>query len=188
MEQMTLTDRALIFAVTKHAGQKRKDGSPYITHPMAVADLLRRAGYGEPYQAAALLHDALEDTDATEEEIRFFGEEVLEAVKLVTKEPGYQMEDYIARILANEIASRVKIADRIHNLYDSTLLEFNEKNDRFRRKYIAETRTYYLPFGPGVAAMLELAEASLRNHRIPEKRLDAYLNEHALKLSSELDS
>ena len=139
-----------------------------------------KAGVDLPYMS--------ELCNKTEEEIRFFGEEVLEAVKLVTKEPGYQMEDYIARILANEIASRVKIADRIHNLYDSTLLEFNEKNDRFRRKYIAETRTYYLPFGPGVAAMLELAEASLRNHRIPEKRLDAYLNEHALKLSSELDS
>ena len=79
-------EAALQFAAGKHAGQKRIGGEPYISHPMAVAELLRESGYDEEHQIAGLFHDLLEDTDATEDEIAAYGNlQILEAVKLLTK-------------------------------------------------------------------------------------------------------
>ena len=76
---------AIVFASLKHAGQKRKDGSPYIYHPLHVAEMLKNSGYGINYQIAGILHDVLEDTDATEQEVAVFGDDVLNAVRLVTR-------------------------------------------------------------------------------------------------------
>ena len=78
-----LYEKAYEFAKEKHGTQKRIGGAPYITHPLAVADILKKDGYDIEYQIVALFHDLLEDTDATEDEIRSIaGEEVLQAVKL----------------------------------------------------------------------------------------------------------
>ena len=60
---------ALEFAKAKHKGQKRIGGDDYITHPIAVCEIVKSQGLDENYQIAALFHDLLEDTDATEEEI-----------------------------------------------------------------------------------------------------------------------
>ena len=85
-------DNALRFAAEKHKGQFRIGGDEYITHPMAVAEIVRQNGYGIDVQIAALFHDLLEDTDAKESEILKFGnEEILKAVKLLTKQKGYDM-------------------------------------------------------------------------------------------------
>ena len=112
-----LYEKAYEFAKKKHETQKRIGGDPYITHPMAVADILKKEGYDIEYQIVALFHDLLEDTDATEDEIRSIaGEEVLQAVKLLTKEKGYDMQTYVNRIRQNPIAYAVKGADRLHNL------------------------------------------------------------------------
>ena len=82
------------FAAEKHKGQTRIGGDPYISHPMAVAQIIKEQGYGTDYQIAALFHDLLEDTDASEDEIRQLGgSEVLEAVRLLTKQPGYIMSE-----------------------------------------------------------------------------------------------
>ena len=64
---------ALEFAKEKHKGQKRIGGDDYISHPMAVCETVRKRGFDESYQIAALFHDLLEDTDATEEEIIKYG-------------------------------------------------------------------------------------------------------------------
>ena len=64
---------ALEFATLKHAGQYRIGGLPNMTHPRAVAEILREKGYGEDYQIAGLFHDLLEDTDAQETEIEMLG-------------------------------------------------------------------------------------------------------------------
>ena len=60
---------ALEFAKEKHKGQKRIGGDDYITHPIAVCEIVKNQGFDVSYQIAALFHDLLEDTDATEEEI-----------------------------------------------------------------------------------------------------------------------
>ena len=66
-------------------------------HPLAVSEIVRNQGYGMDYQITALFHDLLEDTDATEEEIfDLGGARVLEAVRLLTKQEGYVMAEYVA--------------------------------------------------------------------------------------------
>ena len=133
-------EKALAFATLKHEGQTRKEGIPYITHPMAVAQMLVQQRYSEEYQLAGLFHDLLEDTDATEGEIiALAGENVLEAVKLVTKTKGYNMADYMAKILENPMAKAVKIADRLHNLRCAV-----NANEAFRRRYIMESIEWYV--------------------------------------------
>lgn len=133
-------EKALIYATSKHSGQKRKDGSPYILHPIKVALQLKEAGYNETYQIAGLFHDLLEDTDAAEEEISEYGEEILEAVKLVTKNDCKDNPDfYIDRILKNQIAAAIKNADRIDNLRDAC-----KCNDlAFMQKYLSNSSIYY---------------------------------------------
>lgn len=134
------------FAAEKHKGQTRIGGDPYISHPMAVAQIIKEQGYGTDYQIAALFHDLLEDTDASEDEIRQLGgSEVLEAVRLLTKQPGYIMSEYVEGILSNPIARAVKAADRLHNLRSALVAD-----EDFRRKYILETVDWYLDFSPEI--------------------------------------
>lgn len=137
---MDRINEATIFAAEKHKGQKRKDGSEYINHPVKVATYLKDKGYGEDYILAALFHDLLEDTDATEDEIvAYSNPEVLEAVKLLTKRTEKSEECYIKDILSNEIARVVKAADRFDNLNDA----FNGKA-AFIKRYLDDTEKYYL--------------------------------------------
>lgn len=147
-------EAALEFATRKHEGQLRKGGEAFITHPVTVCKYVRDKGYGLSYQLAALFHDLLEDTDATEEELlELSNEEVLTAVKLLTKTKGYQMKSYISGILSNPIALVVKTADRLHNLRSAVCTD-----EAFKRKYIAETKKWYLDFSPEIeVAMKELA-------------------------------
>ena len=147
---MERIEKAKAFAIEKHAGQFRKGGKPYVTHPIAVAEWLAERGYSEAYILTGLFHDLLEDTSATEEEILALGgEEVLVAVKLLTKKKGYKMEEYLGEILKNPIAKAVKIADRIHNL--QSLVEADEA---FKARYLAETEEWYAPISEEIADLL----------------------------------
>ena len=148
--------RALEYASQKHKGQKRIGGKDYITHPIAVCEMVKKQGYGEEYQIAALFHDLLEDTDATQDEIlSFSNQEVLDAVKLLTKEKGYDMKRYIDGIKSNPIAFVVKSADRLHNLQCAL-----ETSVEFKRKYILETLDWYLDFSKEIKiAVKKLAES-----------------------------
>ncbi|MGN1416884.1 MAG: HD domain-containing protein, partial [Oscillospiraceae bacterium] len=97
------------FAARKHEGQYRMGGEPYISHPAAAAETVRRWGYNEDYQITALFHDLLEDTDASEQEIEAIGgKNVLKAVKLLTKQKGYVMSEYVAGIKSDPMAFVVK--------------------------------------------------------------------------------
>ncbi len=149
-------DNALRFAAEKHKGQFRIGGAEYITHPMAVAEIVRQNGYGIDVQIAALFHDLLEDTDATENEIlALSSENVLEAVKLLTKQKGYVMESYISAIRKNEMAFSVKGADRLHNLRCAFACD-----EDFKRRYILETVDWYLDFSPEIPkAVKKLAQS-----------------------------
>ena len=148
--------RAIEFATQKHKGQKRIGGDDYISHPIAVLEMVKKQGYGEDFQITALFHDLLEDTNATEEEILFYSNQnVLTAVKLLTKEKGYDMKNYINGIKNNPIAFVVKCADRLHNLQSAL-----ETNAEFKRKYILETVDWYLDFSKEIKiAVKKLAES-----------------------------
>ncbi|MHA3771931.1 HD domain-containing protein [Verrucomicrobiota bacterium sgz303538] len=121
---------ALHFAARKHAGQKRKDGvTPYINHPIAVAELLARIGkVGDvAVLQAALLHDTVEDTDTSPEELEgVFGREVRAMVMEVTDDMSVPKKERRERQLAEAPnlspgAKHVRIADKICNFWDITL-------------------------------------------------------------------
>jgi (p)ppGpp synthase/HD superfamily hydrolase len=144
-------EKALAFATQKHKGQYRIGGDEYISHPIAVSEMVKEKGYGMEYIITGLFHDLLEDTDATAEEIEEIGgSDVLEAVKLLTKYKGYNMEDYVKGIRSNDVAFAVKSADRLHNLRSALLAD-----EDFKRRYILETVDWYLDFSP------EIREATL---------------------------
>ena len=81
-----LIEKAVAYADEKHSAQKRKDGSPYIIHPLAVAEIIAEMGLDQDAILGALLHDCIEDTDASHDEIeKLFGQTVAELVEGVTK-------------------------------------------------------------------------------------------------------
>ena len=131
--------KAIAFAAEKHANQKRKDGTPYIFHPLAVAELLKRYDYDIDYQVAGVLHDVLEDTDATDEEVKAFGDDVYEAVKLVTRPKGADEAEYVKNILGNRMAAAVKNADKVHNVCD--IITTNNRNAILN--YVKKVEKYY---------------------------------------------
>ena len=150
---------ALEFAKAKHKGQKRIGGDDYITHPMAVSEIVKSQGFDESYQIAALFHDLLEDTDATQEEILKYGSsQILEAVKLLTKKKGYDMAEYVSAIKQNSIAFTVKSADRLHNLQCAIVTD-----EEFKRKYILETVDWYLDFSPEIRKAVKRLAESLKS-------------------------
>ena len=124
----------------KHKGQARKNGIPYYIHPFEIRDIIKGKGFDEKYQIVALLHDILEDTSGTKEEIlNITNKEILSAVILLTKEKNYNMDNYIEGIKNNDLALNVKLADRLHNLLESIYTSRS-----FRKEYIQETKKYYV--------------------------------------------
>lgn len=120
--------KAYNYAVEHHGDQKRRSGEPYIIHPLNVAYILAGVGLDESTICAALLHDVVEDTDATDADLRKdFGDEIADMVAGVTKLEAMQfttveeqqVEDYRKMFLAMGKDIRViilKIADRLHNM------------------------------------------------------------------------
>lgn len=139
MKPTEMLAKAIAFAADKHKEQTRKDGTPYIYHPLRVAELVKDAGYDIRYQVVAVLHDVLEDTDATDEDVRVFGEDILEAVKLLTRPEGAKEEDYVAAILLNPMAAAVKNADKINNIQDTVHCPDRE----WGRRYVEKVKLYY---------------------------------------------
>ncbi|AMB58335.1 RelA/SpoT family protein [Microterricola viridarii] len=122
---LSVIERAYNAADRAHSGQKRRSGEPYITHPLAVAQILADLGIGSKTVAAALLHDTVEDTDYTLEQLRGdFGDEIAMLVDGVTKldkvkyGDSTQAETVRKMIVAMSKDIRVliiKLADRLHN-------------------------------------------------------------------------
>ena len=121
----SIVERAFVAAETAHQGQLRKSGDPYITHPVAVAEILVEFGLDPATIAAALLHDTVEDTNYSSEKLRAdFGDEVASLVEGVTKldkltyGPTAEAETVRKMVVAMAKDIRVlviKLADRLHN-------------------------------------------------------------------------
>lgn len=107
-----LTNKAMKIAYAAHHGQVDKSNTPYIFHPAHLAEQMD----DEFSCCVALLHDTVEDTDITLEQLRAeFPPEVTDAVALLTHEKGTDYFDYVRAIAANPIAVKVKLADLAHN-------------------------------------------------------------------------
>jgi len=117
-------NQAKLWATKKHEGQIRKyTGEPYIEHPIAVSELVREHGLSETAIIAAILHDTVEDTEATMEEVvKLFGEDVAEYVWYLTKPPEFvgdrakrKEHDRNRLALAPEEVKFIKFYDILHN-------------------------------------------------------------------------
>ncbi len=143
-------ERAYAVADLRHRGQRRKSGEPYITHPLAVAQILADLGMTPPVLAAALLHDTVEDTDLTIEALRAdFGDEVASLVDGVTKldqvKYGEASEAETVRKMVVAMARDIrvlviKLADRLHNMRTMRALPPEKQNRKAR-----ETLEIYAP-------------------------------------------
>ena len=163
---------AFTYADAEHHGQLRKSGEPYIIHPLAVADIVADLGLDVDSVIAALLHDCIEDTDATHEEIaKKFGEPVAELVEGVTKltrvqyvsKEEEQMENLRKMLMAMAKDIRViliKICDRLHNM---RTMEY--QSPKKQREKSLETMEIYAPLAHRLGMQKlkwELEDLSLR--------------------------
>jgi GTP diphosphokinase / guanosine-3',5'-bis(diphosphate) 3'-diphosphatase len=174
-----LLNRAYVYAMRAHGEQKRASGDPYFSHPLQVAGILADLKLDDATIAAALLHDTIEDTDATRAEIdRLFGHDIgvlvdgltkLKKLDLVSKE-AKQAENLRKLLLAVADDVRVlliKLADRLHNM--RTLAHLPPEA---RRRTAEETLEIYAPLA-GRMGMQEMRE-ELEDLAFRELNTDAY--------------
>ena len=127
------TKKAMKLCFKAHKDQVDKSGMPYVFHPFHVAEQMT----DEATTIVALLHDVVEDTDYTLEDIAAegFGEDILKAVALMTHEDDIPYLDYVAKLKENPIARAVKLADLAHNSDLSRIGEIDEETKRRLEKY-----------------------------------------------------
>ena len=191
-EEIAEIDKAYALAEEMHSAQLRFSGQPYIIHPIAVANILVDLGMDAPSIEAALLHDTVEDTDVTLEQLRAqFGDEVAELVDGVTKlgkvplatKEEFQAENIRKMLLAMYKDIRViiiKLADRLHNM---RTLDFMAPQKR--RDIALETLEIYAPIAHRLGirpAKEELEDLAIRfldpiAYADIEKSLDALRRE-----------
>ena len=134
------------YASELHKTQKRHSGDPYISHPVAVANILAELKLDGPTITTALLHDTIEDTKATYDEVKNnFGEEIADLVDGVTKISKLEVEkktltageNFRKLILATSKDIRVllvKLADRLHNIRTIASIDKKEKRERIAKR------------------------------------------------------
>lgn len=126
------TKKAIILAYNAHMGQEDKVGIPYIFHPFHLAEQMG----SENECIVALLHDVVEDTSVTMEELeKEFSSEVIEALKLLTHDKSVPYEEYVLNLKDNPIARKVKLADLKHNSDVTRLSHITKKDIERNKKY-----------------------------------------------------
>lgn len=132
MVNTKLTRKAMKIAYNAHINQVDKSGVPYIYHPIHLAEQMNT----EIECIVALLHDVVEDTDVTFEQLKQdFPEEVIEALKLLTHDKNTDYMEYVKKLKTNPIAKKVKIADIKHNADETRLEKITVKDIARRNKY-----------------------------------------------------
>ena len=133
MTENEMVAAARLIARLAHARQKDKAGHDYFGHPEAVAAMLETP----QEKVVGYLHDTVEDTSVTVEEIReIFGDEIADAVALLTHADGVPYMDYVKEIGKNPLARRAKMADLTHNMDISRIPHPRQKDlDRIEKKY-----------------------------------------------------
>lgn len=146
---MSSLERAIALAAEKHAGQFDKAGQPYILHPLRVM----LSVVGESARIAAVLHDVVEDSDVTLDDLRTMGfsEDAVGAVALLTRRDGDTYEQFIERVAVDSIAREVKLADLADNSDLSRLTTVTDK-DRARLERYRRATEYLLAHPMALAA------------------------------------
>ena len=129
----SMVNLALSIARQAHEGQLDKAGVDYIKHPIYVASQVET----EEEKTVALLHDVLEDSSVTAEELLIAGlpETVVTTVQVLTKQTGQDYQTYLQAVKSNPLACRVKLADLKHNSDLSRLTSITEKDRERLKKY-----------------------------------------------------
>ena len=137
---MATIEKALQIAAKVHEGQKDKEGVPYILHPLRVMMTVE----GEEAQIVAVLHDVIEDTPVTADNLRQagFSEQVIAALLCVTHRKDEPYADYVVRCKSNEVARRVELAD----LEDNSRLDRNILRPQQFEADVARLRKYLLSY------------------------------------------
>ena len=152
-----LTEKAMKIAFSAHVNQTDKAGLPYFHHPMHLAEQFN----DEKLVATALLHDVVEDTQVTFDDLEKaeIPKDVIIALKLLTHDNHQDYNEYIKKIADNDIARKVKIADLQHNMDETRLREDNSVS-------------------PYDAAKIEKRREKYRNAYAFLKQYDAKTNKH----------
>ncbi len=130
---MHVLEKALSIALEAHEGQVDKAGKPYILHPLRLMMSLE----DEVEMIAALLHDVIEDSDVTNEDLKKAGipDEAIEIIGYLTKQKNESYEDFIKRISTHKTASKVKLKDIEDNMNISRLETLGQKDLERIEKY-----------------------------------------------------
>ena len=127
------SEKAYEIAKKAHLGQVDKAGEDYIKHPEKVASFVKT----DEEKAVAYLHDVIEDTELTLEDLNEYGfsKEVIEAVDIITKKRGEDYQSYLNSVKNNKLARAVKLADLRHNSDLTRLIKVTEKDIKRKEKY-----------------------------------------------------
>ena len=127
------SEKAYKIAKKAHLGQVDKAGEDYIKHPEKVASFVKT----DEEKAVAYLHDVIEDTELTLEDLYEYGfsKEVIEAVDIITKKRGEDYQSYLNSVKKNKLARAVKLADLRHNSDLTRFTEVTEKDIKRKEKY-----------------------------------------------------
>ncbi|MBQ8412835.1 MAG: HD domain-containing protein [Lachnospiraceae bacterium] len=128
-----MTRKAINLCFKAHEGQLDNSGVPYVLHPVHVAEQMDT----EDSTCVALLHDVVEDTDYTLQDLvdAGFPDRIVEAVRCLTKKPGIDYMEYIKVVKTNPLATKVKLADMEHNSDLTRLNTVTDKDVRRNDKY-----------------------------------------------------
>ncbi len=191
---ISLLEKAYVYSAKVHQGQMRLSGEPYLTHPLAVAELLAEMRLDHVTVAAGLLHDTVEDTFATDVDIRAqFGDEIGDLVAGLTKlskiefqsRAEAQAENFRKMLLAMSKDIRIiliKLADRLHNI---RTLEYMK--DDSRRRIAQETLEIYAPLAHRLGIYWMKEELEDRAFRVLNPELCAQIEEKVAGTKEERD-
>ncbi len=161
-----LAPKAYDFAKKAHEGQMRDEGTPYFEHVERVANQVKKTSDAHAY-ITALLHDVIEDTAYTFEDLsKLFTEDIAKDVLTLTKKEGEPFEVYLKKITLKYVPLFIKLVDRLDNVKSLSQCGSEDK----KKKYLLETQTQFIPLVkearysklPEFAALIDQIESACK--------------------------
>lgn len=199
--------KAVDYCVRLHDGQFRKSGEPYAIHPILVCSFVAHMGADESMLIASLLHDVVEDTECSEDEIKFeFGQEVMNLVRGLTKIVAIRENELVSsssneKLAASALTFRkmllvsiedvrvlvIKLCDRLHNMLTLGALRPDKQ-----KRIAEETLVVYAPIAHrlGISSLKNILEDLSFKYVLPNEYavIDSYINEHKQQLQLKINS